>query len=160
MKSRLLRAAQGGLVLAVFIFLAGSSVGAAQEGGFTKLIGKGKKAYSVPISDLQIVFEVVLPSGEETTVLVEEGGMAKVGNLEEGCAYALVPKVKDAKKNSAVFTIFRLTQDEGGNESIREVEKVEVGSEEAVTTKAEPKLKIRVVSINPPQLQESPPAGR
>lgn len=159
MKSKLLRAVQGGFVLAILIFLAGSSVWA-QEGGFTKLMGKGKKVHSIPISDLQIWFEVVLPSGEETTVLVEEGGMAKVGNLEEGYAYALVPTVKDAEKNSASFIIFRLTQDEGGNESIREVEKLEVGSEEAATTKTEPKLKIRVVSINLPQLQESPPAGR
>ena len=121
----------------------------AQE-GYTKLESKGKKAYSVPVSERTLTFEVTLPEKKSAKVLVKEGGMAKVGNLDEGYAFALVPIVKDMAKHTVAFTVFQLTQDEAGNESIRELQRVEASVGADIFTKTEPSFKIRLLSIDRP----------
>src|ERR1700732_1765459 len=63
----------------------------AQADPATGLNGKGKKAYSIPISDKRIQFQVTLPSGYTATMRVQEGGMAKLLAFNAGFAYALVP---------------------------------------------------------------------
>lgn len=117
-------------------------------------IGKGRKAYSVPISDKEIVFKVTLPEVSGTagpysaTIRVKEGGMAKVMAFHNGFAYALVPVGRGIDNSSADFTIYELTQDNGGNESIKEIEHVTSGiNEVAESVKAQTKLQIKSVSI-------------
>lgn len=123
----------------------------AQAGSYTKLNPKGREAHSLPISDKTIRFEVTLPSGEVVKLFVQEGGMAKVGNLEEGYAFALVPVVKDKGKQLASFTVFALSQDEAGNELIRQVERLDADSQAPASTKTEPKFQLRVISVEEPK---------
>lgn len=122
-------------------------------------IGKGRKAYSVPISDKEITFKATLPglstaSGSyAATIRVKEGGMAKIYYFHDGLAYAyaLLPIGRGIDNNSADFTIYQLTQDNGGNESIRELEHVTSDTNEtAESVKTQQKLQIKLVSISDP----------
>lgn len=109
---------------------------------------KGKKAYSIPVSKRNVQFQVTTPAGEPFTLLVQEGGMAKVLDYKDGYAYALVPILKGIDGKSCDIAAYRLTQDKDGNESIQELEHVTPNFDEAVSTQAEPKLKIKLVPID------------
>lgn len=81
--------------------------------------------------------------------------MAKIGDLDKGYAFALVPVINTGN-DSALFNIFRLTQDESGNESVREVERINVRLENPVTTNTEPPFRITLLSIEQPTSSLSP----
>ncbi len=143
------------LAIAAALFLCSDSLAQEQTGSFTSIIRKGKKASSVPISDSTLKFEVILPGEKLATILVREGEMAKIGDLDKGYAFALVPVINTGK-DSASFNIFRLTQDESGNESVREVERINVRLENPVTTNTEPPFRITLLSIEQPTSSLSP----
>lgn len=114
------------------------------------VMAKGKKAYSIPVSDRNIQFEVTAPSGEIFAISVQEGGMAKILDFKDGYAYALVPIIKDINSKTADFVIYRITQDKDGNESIQELEHINPNFDTSVTTKAEPKMQVKLFKIDPP----------
>ncbi|HVS89586.1 MAG TPA: hypothetical protein VHF01_15370 [Candidatus Acidoferrum sp.] len=122
-----------------------------QAGTYTELNPKGQKAESIPISDRTVLFEVTMPSGKIAKLRIKEGGMAKIGDLEQGNAFALVPVIKDMQRQTASFTVFQLTQDKQGNESVQQLERVEVDAAAAIATNAEPKLRLRVISLEEPK---------
>jgi len=125
----------------------------AQADPQTGLIGEGKKAYSIPVSDREIQFKVAITGGEDVTIRVKEGGMAKIYAFKAGFAYAIVPVGRGIDNNSADFSIYRLTQDANGNESIRLLEHVTagVGGPGFSTPLAEPKLRISLIRISSPK---------
>ena len=143
----------------VFLLLSWSSRVHAQTDPTTGLNGKGKKAYSIPISEREIELQITAPPGKGFTVLVREGGMAKVLALGQGYAYALVPTVRMDDK-SVDIGIYRLRQDQEGNESLEKVENLIVGSDGAGSTKAEPKLEIRLNKITNPSASKTRPEVR
>jgi len=138
--------------LIVFVTLALCTPVFGQSTPDNPFIAKGKKAYSIPVSDRNIQFQVTVPSGDVVVLLVQEGGMAKIYNSNEGYSYAMVPIVKDINNKSADFAICRITQDKDGNESIQELEHVTANFNEASPTKVEPKLQIKLIKIAPPKL--------
>ena len=144
-----------GLALAVFVF-GSNPVVWAKAGSYKQLNPKGRKAESLPISDRTIRFEVTMPSGNLVKLRVKEGAMAKVGDLHEGYAFALVPVIKDMNKQSASFTIFRLTQDQDGNESIRQLQRLEADWDAPTYTNTDPKFQIRVASTEQPASSLAP----
>ena len=121
-------------------------------------IGKGNKAYSVPISDKEITFRVVLPGvstakGPYTaTIRVKEGGMAKIAAFKAGFAYAVVPVANGIDNDSGYFTIYQLTQDDAGNESVKELDHITSGKgQSSESTKTEQKLQIELINVTTPQ---------
>jgi len=92
-----------------------------------------------------------MPSGKVAKLRIKEGGMAKIGDLEQGNAFALVPLIKDMQRQTASFTVFQLSQDKQGNESVQQLEHVEVDAAAPIATNAEPKLRLRVISIEEPK---------
>lgn len=108
----------------------------------------GKKAYSIPVSKRNVQFQVTTPAGEPFTLLVQEGGMAKIMDYKDGYAYALVPIIKGIDNKNCDITVYRLAQDKEGNESIQELEHVTPNFDEAVSTQAEPRLSIKLISID------------
>ena len=117
------------------------------QGSFTKQNPKGKKAYALPMSDRDISLEVTMPNDTVLKLLLKEGAMAKVGDLDKGFAYALIPKVTNLTEKTVSTTIYILSQDAEGNESVREIEHLDAGWQTASRMKAEPQLRIRVLSI-------------
>lgn len=120
---------------------------------YTELNSKGQKADSTPISDRTILFEVTLISGRTAKLRIKEGAMAKVGDLDKGYAFALVPSIKDMTKQSVSFTVYRLTQDKDGNEFIRQVDKVETDLLGTVAVNCEPSFQLRVIATEEPKSQ-------
>jgi hypothetical protein len=118
-----------------------------QTGTYTELNPKGQKADSVPVSDRTVLFEVTMPSGKVAKLRAKEGGMAKIGDLDQGYAYALVPIIKDVPQRVATFTVFRLSQDKQGNESVQQLEQIEVDAAAPIATNSEPNLKLKVLNI-------------
>lgn len=116
-----------------------------QAGTYTELNPKGEKADSVPVSDRTILFEVTMPTGKVAKLRIKEGGMAKIGDLEPGYAYALVPIIKDMSKRVATFTVFQLSQDKQGNESVQQLEQIEVDAAAPIATRSQPNLKLKVL---------------
>lgn len=121
-------------------------------------IGKGKKAYGVPISDKEITFRVVLPDvmtpkGPYTaTVRVKEGAMAKIAAFRAGFAYAVIPVAQGIDNDSAYFAIYKLTQDDAGNESVIELEHLILNKgETSESTKTQHKIQIELVDISIPK---------
>ncbi len=131
----------------VFFVLCSASPAWTQTGSYTKINPKGKKAYSTPISENTLAFEITLDSGKIAKMLIREGEMAKFGDLSEGYAFALIAVIKDMRKKSARVTIFALTQDEKGNEMVRQLEQVDARLESAITTNTKPTFQIRLISI-------------
>lgn len=131
----------------VFFVLCSSSPAWTQTGSYTEINPKGKKAYGIAISDNTLTFEITLASGKIAKMLVREGEMAKFGVLSEGYAFAFVPVIKDMDKKSARVTILALTQDEKGNEMVRQLEQVDARLELAITTNTKPTFQIRLTSI-------------
>lgn len=137
-------------VAVVFFVLCSGSPAWTQTGSYTEINAKGKAAYSTPISENTLTFELTLASGEIAKFLIKEGGMAKFANLNEGYAFALTAVIKDMRKKSARVTIFALTQDEKGNEIAREVEQVDARLESTITTNTKPSFQIKLISIEEP----------
>jgi hypothetical protein len=128
----------------------------AQADPATGLNGKGKKAYSIPISDKRIQFQVTLPSGYTATMRVQEGGMAKLLAFNAGFAYALVPVTRGVDNKSCDFSIFQLTQDKDGNESIKMLEHVLADLDgPGMPTKSEPALEIKLTGVTNPKSDTS-----
>jgi hypothetical protein len=137
-----------GVVFSILLLI---PVVSAQEGSYNKIIQQGKKAYSLPVSENTVRFQVLLAEGKTGTLMIQEGGMAKIGDLDQGYAFALVPTIKDMGKKIASFTIFALTQDDNGNESIRQLQRLDVGSDAPISVKTNRPLQIKVLSIEPPK---------
>jgi hypothetical protein len=135
-------------LLAAFAVLALCTPIFAQSAPDNPPMAKGKKAYSLPISDREIQFQVTVPSSELFTIRVKEGEMAKVIDFKDGYAYAMIPVVKDVNNKTADFGIYRLAQDKDGNESISELEHITVNFDEPAQTKSEPKLQIKLTKID------------
>jgi hypothetical protein len=114
------------------------------------LAAMGKKAYSEPVSNKLVQFEVKLQKADVTvtsvTVGTQEGGMGKILAFQAGFAYALVPLV-NAANDTAEFHIFRITRDEQGNESVKEVERLTVQIGETVCTSTDPSLHITLKTV-------------
>lgn len=147
-KSRLLVAVCLFAVVALVLFTA---FPATTQTGYSTINPKGKKATSPPISEYSLMFEITLASGKSAKLLVREGEMAKIGDVGEEYAFALVPVIKDRAKKVATFNIFQLTQDESGNEAIREVQRVDARPEATISTDTNPRLEIRLISMHPPR---------
>jgi hypothetical protein len=133
-------------LMAVGLLLLSPSV-RGQAGTYTELNPKGQKADSVSVSDRTVLFEVTMPSGKVAKLRIKEGGMAKIGDLDQGYAYALVPIIKDVSRRVATFTVFQLSQDKQGNESVHQLEQIEVDAAAVIATNSQPELKLKVLSI-------------
>lgn len=136
--------------LAAVLILCSGFGAFSQTGTYPTINPKGKKASSPPISDYTLTFEITLDSGKSAKVLVREGEMAKIGDLNQGYAFALVPVVKDKVKKTATFNIFALTQDENANEMVRELQRLDARLEAVVATDTQPEFLIRLISVDPP----------
>lgn len=142
------RRATGLIVAVLLLFVAGvSSIAQTQGKSYTNLNPKGRKAYSTPISERIIRFDVTMPSGKQANIMGQEGAMVKIGDLNEGYAYALVPIIKDSNKGAVRFGVFQLSADEQGNESIRQLENLDALPLSAITTSSDPRLQITLVSL-------------
>ncbi len=130
-----------------------------QQGSYKELNPKGQKAESPAISEKTLRFEITLSSGKLIKLLAKEGAMVKFGDLEEGYAYALVPVIKDMDKQSAAITVFELTQDEGGNESVRQSQRLDLNREAPRYSDTEPKFQIRLISTEPPPQASASPVS-
>jgi len=113
------------------------------------LAAMGKKAYSEPVSNKLVQFEVKLQKGDVTvtsTVVTQEGGMGKILAFQAGFAYALVPLV-NAANDAAEFHVFRITRDAEGNESIKATERLTAQIGKTVFTSTDPSLHITLKSV-------------
>ena len=113
------------------------------------LAAMGKKAYSEPVSNKLVQFEVKLQKGDVTvtsTVVTQEGGMGKILAFQAGFAYALVPLV-NAANDTAEFHVFRITRDAEGNESIKATERLTAQIGKTVFTSTDPSLHITLKSV-------------
>jgi len=114
------------------------------------LAAMGKKAYSEPVSNKLVQFEVKLQKADVTvtsvTVVTQEGGMGKILAFQAGFAYALVP-LANAANDTAEFHIFRITRDAEGNESIKAIERLTAQIGKTVFTSTDPSLHITLKSV-------------
>ncbi len=114
------------------------------------LAAMGKKAYSEPVSNKLVQFEVKLQKADVTvtsvTVVTQEGGMGKILAFQAGFAYAVVPLV-NAANDAAEFHVFRITRDAEGNESIKAIERLTAQIGKTVFTSTDPSLHITLKSV-------------
>src|SRR5215831_5792312 len=142
------------MLFACALFLMTSSYLGAQSSDSSANRG-GIKAHSVPISDAQIEFQITTPSGQIVNLLVQEGGMAKALDSKLGITYAFVPVVKNLEEKSVDFLIYLITEDKEGNESVRQIERINGNTADAALSKSRPKLEIRLKGINQPPTHAS-----
>jgi hypothetical protein len=82
--------------------------------------------------------------------------MAKLLAFNAGFAYALVPVTRGVDNKSCDFSMFQLTQDKDGNESIKMLEHVLADLDgPGMPTKSEPALEIKLTGVTNPKSDTS-----
>jgi hypothetical protein len=110
----------------------------------------GNKAYSTPISEIQIQFRTTAQDGQPVTLRVQEGAMAKIIAFKEGAGYALIPTLSGVNNEWIDVRVYKLNVDPKGNETIAELGQFTAKPHELAGMPSVPALQIELVEITQP----------
>ena len=100
-----------------------------------------------------VELQITVPGCQTSKVLVKEDAMAKITYHSAKCSYdyGFVPIVHEEDYAHADVIVLRLTEDENGNKSKREVERFPMALGESKTTSTKPKLALKLLAIRDSQ---------
>ena len=94
------------------------------------------------LSSRLVELQITVPGCQTSKVIVKEDAMAKIKYHSAKCSYAygFVPIIPEEDHAHADVIVLRLTEDENGNKSKREVERFPMALGESKTTSTKPML--------------------
>lgn len=100
-----------------------------------------------------VELQITVPGCQTSKVAVAEDAMAKIKYHSAKCSYAygVVPIVHEEDQAHADVIVLRLTEDENGNKSKREVERFPMALGESRTTGTKPRLALKLLAITDQQ---------
>ena len=105
------------------------------------------------MSSRLVELQITVPGCQTSKVIVKEDVMAKIKYQSAKCSYAygFVPIVREEDHAHADVIVLRLTEDENGHKSKREVERFPMALGESKTTSTKPRLGLKLLAIRDPQ---------